>query len=97
MLLVNGALCYRYGGRVLFLSIPLVGLTCGFLDSAWIRSEMAKPDWNGQPDQDGVFVFGVVLRGFVAALMLFMSFVVAVLLSNAISDRRRYNHDTNRG
>ena len=88
MLVVNGALCWRFGGRVLFITVPVVGIVYGMLDAAWIRSEMAKPDWDGQPDQDAVFVIGMMLRVAVAAMLLFASFVVAILFSNAMHDRR---------
>ena len=33
-----------------------------YLDVQWIQAEMAKPGWNGQPDQDFVFLLGVVAR-----------------------------------
>jgi len=89
MLLVNGALCYRFGGRALFVTIPIVGIAYGLLDAAWIREEMAKPGWDGQPDQDAVFFLGVILRCVFAAAMLFGSFVTAMLLPNAIHARNR--------
>ena len=88
MLVVKGALCWRFGGRVLFLTIPVVGIVYGMLDVAWIRSEMARPDWNGQPDQDVVFVIGMMLRTMVAAILLFASFVLAILFSNAMHECR---------
>lgn len=31
-------------------------------DVRWIQSEIHKPSWNGQPDQDFVFIFGVLCR-----------------------------------
>ena len=89
MLFVNGVLCYRFGGRTLFITIPIVGIAYGLLDAAWIRAEMAKPDWDGQPDQDAVYFIGVILRCVFAAAMLFGSFVTAILLSSAIHARNR--------
>jgi hypothetical protein len=93
MLLVNGALCYRFGGRTLFVTIPIVGIVYGFLDAAWIDAEMAKPDWDGQPDQDAVYFIGVILRSLFAAAMLLGSFVTAIWLSNAIHAGNRKPND----
>ena len=31
-------------------------------DIAWIQREMHKPGWDGQPDQDAVFMVGVLIR-----------------------------------
>ena len=87
MLLVNGALCYRFGGRVLFATIPILSVVYGLLDFAWIRAEMDRPDWDGSPDQDAVFMFGMLLRGFVGAMLLFASFVAAIMLSNLLQRR----------
>jgi hypothetical protein len=91
MLLVNIALCNRFGGRALFVTIPVVGIVYGMLDAAWIRSEMARPDWDGQPDQDAIFMIGAILRVATAAILLFASYVATLLLSNAIHARQRYS------
>jgi hypothetical protein len=40
----------------------LVAVAVAFLDLRWIQSEMHQPGWNGQPDQDFVFMIGVLLR-----------------------------------
>lgn len=32
------------------------------LDERWLQSAMHSPGWNGIPDQDLVFVFGVLIR-----------------------------------
>lgn len=84
MLFANGVLCYRFGGRVLFLTVPAVAIISGWLDLAWIRSEMAKPGWDGQPDQDAVFIIGVILRISIASVLLFASFVATFALSSVI-------------
>jgi hypothetical protein len=34
------------------------------LDISWISAEMAKPGWDGTPDQDGVFYLGFLMRVF---------------------------------
>jgi hypothetical protein len=40
----------------------VVAIIIAMLDVQWIQSEMHKPGWNGQPDQDFIFMIGVVLR-----------------------------------
>ena len=52
-----------------FLGLPrvilgqiLIAVAICALDFEWVHSEMRKPGWNGQPDQDFVFVAGVVFR-----------------------------------
>lgn len=56
-------LAARFGG--------LLGLFCGHLavtmcvtvlDLLWIQSEIHDPGWDGQPDQDGIFLIGVLIR-----------------------------------
>ncbi|WP_430453025.1 hypothetical protein [Rhodopirellula europaea] len=88
MLFLNGAFCYRFGGRVLFLSIPIVSAGYAVTDAKWIRSAMAQPGWDGQPDQDAVFFLGMFARVFVAGILLLASFVTAILLSNYIHARK---------
>jgi hypothetical protein len=46
----------------IFLGHLLVAILIATLDFHWIQSEMKKPDWNTQPDQDVVFIVGVLLR-----------------------------------
>jgi hypothetical protein len=46
----------------IFLGHVLVATAVVVFDVQWIQSEMRKPGWNGQPDQDFVFMIGVVLR-----------------------------------
>ena len=51
-----------FGWPGLFFSLFLLpGIVAG-LDFLWIRHEMSQPGWTGQPDMDGVFYFGVLLR-----------------------------------
>ncbi len=33
-----------------------------WLDLRWVQSEIARPDWDGAPDQDIVFIIGVLIR-----------------------------------
>ena len=39
-----------------------VALAVAVFDVRWIQSEMSKPGWGGMPDQDAIFLFGVLLR-----------------------------------
>jgi hypothetical protein len=84
MLVANGLLCYRFGGRVLFLTIPILGLVYGVLDVAWIRQEMGRPGWDGAPDQDAVFYVGMLLRVGLGSMLLVGSCIVAALISNRV-------------
>ncbi len=89
MLLINGAFCYRFGGRVLFMTIPLLGIVYVVLDVAWIRQEMARTDWNGTPDQDAVFFLGILLRAFIGSMLLLGSCIVAMLIATSVRDASR--------
>jgi hypothetical protein len=40
----------------------LVAVVVAALDVQWIRAEMRRPGWDGQPDQDIVFMAGVFIR-----------------------------------
>lgn len=51
-----GRLLGILAGQILIAALIL------FFDFLWIRAEMAAPGWDGSPDQDAVFLFGVVLR-----------------------------------
>lgn len=57
---VAASYLYRLPG-VLFGHV-LVAMVLWAFDVMWVQSEMHKPGWNGQPDQDIVFFFGVLLR-----------------------------------
>ena len=86
MLLVNHGLSYRFGGRVLLITIPVLGLVYGMLDFAWIREEMAKPEWDGAPDQDAVFLIGMMLRVLIGSMLLIGSCIDAVLFSAKVHE-----------
>ena len=53
----------RYGGWGL---VPIGHLAIAaiivWLDYRWIQSEMRKPGWDGMPDMDIIFYFGVLIR-----------------------------------
>jgi hypothetical protein len=56
------AAAYFFRKPGIFLGHVLVAIAVVVFDVQWIQSEMRKPGWDGQPDQDFVFMFGVVLR-----------------------------------
>jgi hypothetical protein len=64
LLFVGIALVAAYLLRVpgIILGHVLVAIAIVVLDVQWIQSEMRKPEWDGRPDQDFVFMIGVVLR-----------------------------------
>lgn len=47
-----------------FLGHALIAVLVLVLDVRWIQSEMDAPGWDGQPDQDAVFLIGVLIRIF---------------------------------
>jgi hypothetical protein len=40
----------------------LVATVVVVLDVRWIQAEMHRPGWDGQPDEDVVFMIGVLIR-----------------------------------
>lgn len=42
----------------------VIGAVIYYLDFRWILSEMRKPSWDGTPDMDIVFHYGVYIRIF---------------------------------
>ena len=55
-----GARYMGLGGA--FVGQILIAIVISVLDVRWIQEEMRRPGWNGVPDQDIVFYFGVMLR-----------------------------------
>jgi 4-amino-4-deoxy-L-arabinose transferase-like glycosyltransferase len=64
LLFVAIALASAYLLRVpgIFFGHLLVAIAVVVFDVQWIQSEMRKPGWDGQPDQDLVFMTAMVLR-----------------------------------
>jgi len=51
------------GGRIgVIIGHFVVAVLVVARDLHWIRTEMQKPEWDGQPDQDIVFMMGVMMR-----------------------------------
>ncbi len=40
------------------------------LDFIWIRDDMSRPGWDGVPDQDILFMIGVLIRVFLVNMLL---------------------------
>jgi hypothetical protein len=53
---------YLLRGPGIFLGHVLIAIAVVVFDVQWIQSEMRKPGWDGQPDQDFAFLIGMLLR-----------------------------------
>jgi hypothetical protein len=53
---------YLLRGPGVFLGHLLIAAAIVVLDLQWIQAEMHQPGWTGQPDQDVVFIIGMLLR-----------------------------------
>lgn len=56
------ATAYLFRVPGVFLGHVLIAIAVVVLDVQWIQSEMRAPGWDGQPDQDIVFLAGVLMR-----------------------------------
>ena len=56
------------------------------LDFLWIQAAMAAPGWDGSPDQDAVFLFGVVLR-----IVMINTCLLPISVGSMIASHRREN------
>ncbi|HYF52092.1 MAG TPA: hypothetical protein VEJ63_21965 [Planctomycetota bacterium] len=80
----------RYGGwrfvpvGHLIIAIAIVGL-----DVAWVQSEMAQPGWNGTPDMDIIFHFGVLARTILINTLLLPVAACGLLWRAALEKRTR--------
>lgn len=57
-----------------------VAIAIVVLDVLWVQSEMRKPEWAGPPDQDVVFMVGVLLRILLINSVLIPASLFALLL-----------------
>jgi len=91
VLFVVVALTAAYLLRVpgIFLGHLLIAIAVVVLDVRWIQSEMRKPGWdpNAGPDQDFVFMAGVVLR-----ILLINTFLLPVSVLAVRLRRSRWLH-----
>jgi hypothetical protein len=60
------------------------------LDVRWIQAQMSKPGWNGQPDQDFVFLLGVAARIVLVNTVLFPVSALALRMRHR-GPRRRFD------
>jgi hypothetical protein len=90
VMLIAIALCAAYLFRVpgIFIGHVLIAIAVVVLDVQWIQAEMAKPGWNGQPDQDFVFMIGVVVR-----ILLINSVLLPVSILALRLRRSRQSHN----
>ena len=60
----------------------LIAIVVTVLDVQWIQTEMHRPGWNGQPDQDFVFTIGLLIR-----IILINTFLLPVSALGLLSRR----------
>ena len=52
------------------LAFLIVAALVFYVNASWIEAEMAKPDWNGLPDLDIVFLIAVLFRIVLVSIIL---------------------------
>lgn len=64
MAFISVALLFAYFGRGMGIIAGhlVIAVLVGVFDVIWIQSIMAQPGWEGDPDQDIVFMLGMLLR-----------------------------------
>ena len=64
MAFISVAVLFAYFGKGLGIIAGhlVIAVLVGVFDVIWIQSIMAPPGWEGDPDQDIVFMLGVLLR-----------------------------------
>ncbi len=64
MAFISVAVLFAYFGKGLGIIAGhlVIAVLVGVFDVIWIQSIMAHPGWEGDPDQDIVFMLGVLLR-----------------------------------
>ena len=65
------------------ISLLLIVAFVYFRDCYWMHLEMTRPDWNGQPDMDGIWAIGEFIR------IVFVMLAVTPLILIGIWLRRR--------
>lgn len=76
-------------GRVsrIILGHVVVAVIIAILDVRWIQAEMHRPDWNGVPDQDVVFMIGVAIRVVLINTVLLPISAIGLLVSRRLRVR----------
>ena len=78
-------LAARFAGLLgVLLGHLLVALAVAALDVQWVQAEMRKPGYDGQPDQDFVFMIGVLVR------VILVNTLLLPISALALRTRRRY-------
>lgn len=64
MAFISVAVLFAYFGKGLGIIAGhlVIAVLVGVFDVIWIQSIMAQPGWEGDPDQDIVFMLGMLLR-----------------------------------
>jgi len=74
------------------LSLLIVSYLIFHVDYTWVQTEMRKPDWNGLPDLDMIFMFGVLVRMALVSIVLTPVAIVGLRLRGR---KRRGLHEPN--
>lgn len=72
---------WRGGCLGMFAGWLAVAVIIVILDAVWIRGEMSSPGWDGIPDQDAIFMLGVLVRVFLVNVLLLPVAMVSSMLS----------------
>ena len=97
LLAVNCMVCYRFAGRGFFVMIIVTGITYALLDNAWVDREMSRPDWDGTPDRDAIFLLGSFLRVLSISAMMFVSFALTLFVADRLHSPRSGDVSQNGG
>ena len=74
----------RFGGMLgMFAGDFVIALIIFILDARWVTAAMNAPDWDGTPDMDIIFFFGLLIR-----VLLINSMLLAVTF---LGLRRRWS------
>lgn len=79
-LIIASVAAYLLRAPGVFLGHLIVGGAVVILDVRWIQSETNEPGWDGLPDQDFVFIIGVVARILLVNITLLPISLVALRL-----------------
>ena|SRR5215471_5000769 len=67
-----------------FLAVAIV-IYC--VDFSWVQSEMRKPGWDGTPDLDMIFMFGLLIRIVLVSIVLTPVAVTGIVLRRRCKKR----------
>jgi hypothetical protein len=92
MAFISVAVLFAYFGKGLGIIAGhlVIAVLVGVFDVIWIQSIMAQPGWEGDPDQDLVFMLGMLLR----IVLVNTALIPLSLLILRTAVRRQQNFET---